>query len=88
MLAINTILKLAILLKSRESLSTQVEHHYYDLLYLFDTNSFLVIYFDSDWVGNDEDRNSTYDGCFFLGNKLIFWFRKKHYCVYISTEEV
>jgi len=60
----------------------------YGILYSSSENSKLIGYCDADWAGSADDRKSTSRGCFFLGNKLIFWFSKKHNCVSLSTVEV
>ena len=39
--------------------------------YSKDTNDFLVGYSDSDWAGNADDKKSTSEGCFYMGNNLI-----------------
>ncbi|XP_050916692.1 uncharacterized mitochondrial protein AtMg00810-like [Lathyrus oleraceus] len=49
----------------------------YGMLYSHNANSLLIGYCDADWAGSVDDRNSTYGGCFFLGNNLIYWFIKK-----------
>ena len=36
-----------------------------------DTNDVLVGYFDTDWAGNTDDRKSTSEGCFYVGNNVI-----------------
>ncbi|XP_050886987.1 uncharacterized mitochondrial protein AtMg00810-like [Lathyrus oleraceus] len=48
----------------------------YGMLYSHDSNSMLVGYYDVDWAGSVDDRNSTSGGCFFLGNNLVSWFSK------------
>lgn len=58
-----------------------------DLWYSFDRTSVLVGYCDADWAGCVEDRKSTFGGCFFLGNNLIVWFRKKQNFISLSTAE-
>ena len=42
-----------------------------------DTNVVLARYFDTDWVGNADDRNNTSRGCFYVGNNLVSWISKK-----------
>ena len=49
----------------------------FGILYSYDTNSILVRYYDADWAGCSDDRKSTSEECFFLGNNLISWFSKK-----------
>ena len=34
--------------------------------YSKDTNAVLVRYFDDDWAGNADDRNSTSGGCLYV----------------------
>lgn len=60
----------------------------HDILYYHDINSILLRYCDVDWLGNIDDRKSTFGGCFFLGNNLISWFNKKHNCHSLSIAEV
>ena len=59
----------------------------YEFLYIHDTRSSLMGYCDADWAGSADDRNSTSEGCFFLGKNLISWFNKKQNCVSLSTTE-
>ena len=47
------------------------------MLYSHGSNSMLVGYYNADWAGSANDRKSTSGGCFFFGNNLISWFRKK-----------
>ncbi|XP_050875823.1 uncharacterized mitochondrial protein AtMg00810-like [Lathyrus oleraceus] len=49
----------------------------YGMLCSHDSNSMLVGYCDAGWDGSVDDRKSTFSGCFFLGNNLISWFKKK-----------
>ena len=39
--------------------------------YSKDTNDVLVGYSDADWAGNADDKKSTSEGCFYMGNNLI-----------------
>ncbi|KAK4368543.1 hypothetical protein RND71_012335 [Anisodus tanguticus] len=55
--------------------------------YSKDTNPNLIGYSDSDWVGDVDDRKSTSDGCFYLGNNLVSWYSRKQNCVSLSTAE-
>jgi hypothetical protein len=57
------------------------------ILYSHSENSMLIGYYDVDWEGSADDRKSTSEGCFFLGNNLISWFSKKQNCVSLSTAE-
>ena len=45
--------------------------------YSKDTNGVLTGYFDIDWAGNADDRKSTSEGCFYVGNNLVSWMSKK-----------
>ena len=36
-----------------------------------DTNDVLARYSDVDWAGNADDRKSTSEGCFYVGNNLV-----------------
>lgn len=51
------------------------------------SNKSLVGYCDADYAGSVVDRKSTSGGCFFLGNNLIAWLRKKQNYVSFSTAE-
>ncbi|KAL5580209.1 hypothetical protein UlMin_012651 [Ulmus minor] len=42
---------------------------------------------DADWAGTIDDRKSTSDGCFYLGNNLVSWFSKKQNSISLSTAE-
>ena len=53
--------------------------------YSKDTNDVLVGYSDADWAGNADDRKSTSEGCFYVGNNLISWMRKKKNSISLST---
>jgi len=48
----------------------------YGILYSHSENTRLVGYCDADWAGSADDKKSTSDGCFFLGNNLVSWFSK------------
>lgn len=56
----------------------------YGILYSHDTNPVQVGYCDVDWDGSVDDGKRTYDVCFFLGNILISWFKKKQNCASLS----
>ena len=45
--------------------------------YSKDINDVLAGYSDADWVGNVDDRKSTLEGCFYMGNNLVSWISKK-----------
>ncbi|TYK21888.1 hypothetical protein E5676_scaffold494G00240 [Cucumis melo var. makuwa] len=53
----------------------------------YDTTGTLVGYCDADWAGCTDDRKSTSEGCFFLGNNIATWFSKKQNSVSLSTAE-
>ncbi|XP_065629150.1 uncharacterized mitochondrial protein AtMg00810-like [Quercus suber] len=55
--------------------------------YSKDTNSVLAGYSDADWAGNADDRKSTSGGCFYVGNNLVSWMRKKQNSISLSTAE-
>ena len=42
-----------------------------------DTNAILAGYSNVDWAGNADDRKSTSRDCFYMGNNLVSWMRKK-----------
>jgi hypothetical protein len=44
-------------------------------------------YLDSDWVGSDIDRKSTFGCCFSLGSSIIFWISRKQTLVALSLVE-
>ena len=41
------------------------------------TNVVLARYFDTDWVGNVDDKNNTSRGCFYVDNNPLSWISKK-----------
>lgn len=49
----------------------------YGIWYSKDSSAQLVEYCEVDWVGNAEDKKSTSEGCFIIGNNLVSWFNKK-----------
>ena len=49
----------------------------YGISYIRDTMASLVGYCDAVSARNLEDRKSTSNGCFFLGNNLVSWFSRK-----------
>ena len=52
-------------------------------------NSFtLKAYSDADWAGCVDDRKSTREGAFFLGESLVAWTSKKQTSISISTTKV
>jgi hypothetical protein len=44
-------------------------------------------YSDADWVGNADDRKSTFGGCFYMGNNLVAWMSRKQSFISLSTAE-
>ena len=60
----------------------------YGIWYLKDSNDYLAGYLDADWAGCVEDRKSTLEGCFYLGNNLVSWMSKKQNSVSLSTAKV
>ena len=59
----------------------------FSLHYSFETNMNLAGFCDAEWAGCLDDRHSTSGGCFFVGNNLVAWHRKKQNCVSLSTAE-
>ena len=55
--------------------------------YSKDINDVLAGYSDADWVGNVDDRKSTLEGCFYMGNNLVSWMSKKQNSISLSTKE-
>ena len=55
--------------------------------YSKDTNDVLAGYSDSDQVGNADDRKSTSNGCFYVGNDLVSQMSKKKIFISLSTAE-
>ena len=53
-----------------------------------DTNDVLARYFDTDLVGNADDKKSTSGGCFYVGNNFVSWMIKKKNSISLSTVEV
>lgn len=41
------------------------------------TPKHLVGYSYTDLVGNYDDRKGTSDGCFYVGNNLVSWYKQK-----------
>ena len=60
----------------------------YGIWYSKDSNDCLVGYSDADWAGCVDDRKSTLEGCFYLGNNLVSWMSKKQNSVSLSTAKV
>ena len=59
----------------------------YGIWYSRDSNECLAGYSDVDWAECIDDRKSTFDGCFYLGNNLVSWMSKKKNSVSLSTPE-
>jgi hypothetical protein len=59
----------------------------YGIWYSEETNLVVVGYSDVDWAGNADDRKSTSGGCFYVGNNLVAWMRKKQSSISLSTTE-
>ena len=47
----------------------------------------LIVFTDSDWVGDPDDRNSTAGYVFTLGSRPITWYCKKKSAICISSAE-
>ena len=84
---INLIIKNLILLLLRESLDILVVLLIMEFWYFKDTNISLAGFSDADWAGNADIRKSTSGGCFYLGNNLVSWNRKKKNSISLSTAE-
>ena len=59
----------------------------YGIWYSRDSNECLAGYSNADWAGFIDDRKSTSDGCFYLGNNLVSWMSKKQNSVSLSMAE-
>ena len=59
----------------------------YGFGYSKDSNACLAGYSDANWAGSGDDRKSTSEGCFYLGNNLVSWMSKKQNSVSLSTVE-
>ena len=42
---------------------------------------------DADWASNTDNKKSTIDGCFYLGNNLVSWHNKKQNSISLSIDE-
>ena len=47
----------------------------------------LLVFSDSDWADNTDDRKSTTGGCFYVGANLVAWMSKKQNFVSLSIAE-
>jgi hypothetical protein len=59
----------------------------YGLRYTASSDRQLHGFIDSDWAGSVEDRKSTSGMCFILVFAMIYWGRRKHKFVALSTTE-
>jgi hypothetical protein len=59
----------------------------YGIWYSRETNLVVVGYSDADWARNADDRKSTSEGCFYVGNNLVAWMSKKQASISLSTAE-
>lgn len=59
----------------------------FSLWYLKETDLTLHAYIDEYWVGNVDDRKITSGGAFYMGWRLVSWFRKKQSSIALSTTE-
>jgi hypothetical protein len=50
-------------------------------------NLVVIGYFDADWAGNADDRKSTSEGCFYVGNNLVVWMSRKQSSISLSIAE-
>jgi hypothetical protein len=55
--------------------------------YSRETNLVVAGYFDADWAGNEDDRKSTSEGCFYVGNNLVVWMSRKQSSISLSIAE-
>ena len=51
------------------------------------TNDVLVGYSDANWARNADDRRSTWEGGFYVGNNLVSWMSKMHNSISLSITE-
>ena len=59
----------------------------FSVWYNKDTSDVLARNSDADWAGNADDRKSTLEGCFYVGNNLVSWVSKKQNSISLSTVE-
>jgi hypothetical protein len=59
----------------------------YGIWYSRETNLVVAGYSDADWAWNADDRKSTSEGCFYVGNNLVAWMSKKQASISLSTSE-
>lgn len=60
----------------------------FGLWYPFYTTSKIVGYLVANWVSDVEDHQSTSGVCFYIGNSLVSWHRRKQNSILLSTFEV
>lgn len=56
--------------------------------YPYDSSLIMVGYSDFDWARNVEDRKSTSDAFFSIGDCLMAWLSRKQNLISLSTVEV
>eukprot|EP00253_Pinus_taeda_P031237 PITA_31237 len=59
----------------------------YGLWYPRDIDLTVHAYTDADWARSMDDRNNTSGGAFFMGSRLVSWFRKKQSSIALPTAE-
>ena len=59
----------------------------YGLWYPINQNFWLTAYSDADWANCVDERKSTSEGAFFLGDSLVAWLSKKHGSISLSTTD-
>jgi hypothetical protein len=59
----------------------------YGLWYPKNQNFQLLVYSDADWANSMDERKSTSERAFFLGNSLVAWLSKKKGSISLSTIE-
>ena len=57
-------------------------------LFIPGPQQYLIGFTDSDWVGDNIDRKSTYGYSLSLGSKPIYWSSKKQVAIALSSAEV
>ena len=55
--------------------------------YSRDKSDVLAGYSDANWARNADDRKSTSEGCFYVGNNLFSWMSKTQNSISLSTIE-
>ena len=59
----------------------------YGLFYSKESNLSLASFYNSNWVGNADDKKSITGWCFYVGANLVAWMSKKQNSVSLSTVE-